>query len=101
MKYCADIMESRLGGSYLTEMQQLRGQHKTLPEIVEFFLAKVGLQYSYRGYIDIRVGHLFFSKERNVLAFFSVLYKRMRRSLRSFTFFIKECGVLCILLRSL
>ena len=57
----------------------------------------------------------FFSKERNILAFFCVLYKknaaffaffyvlykRMRRSLRSFTFFIKECGVLCVLLRSL
>ena len=48
-----------------------------------------------------RVGHTFFSKERNVLAFFYVLYKRMRRSLRSFTFFIKERGVLCVLLRSL
>ena len=56
----------------------------------------------------------FFSKERNVLAFFCilykimwpslrsfaffcVLYKRMRHSLRSFAFFIKECGVLCVL----
>ena len=75
-----------------------------------------------------RVGQTFFSKERNVLAFFSffskernvlaffcvlykknavffaffyVLYKIMRRSLHSFTFFIKECGVLCVLLRSL
>ena len=49
-------------------------------------------------------GHPFFSKERNVLAFFSVLYKRTERffvffsvlykrtehSLLSFTFFIKE-----------
>ena len=57
----------------------------------------------------------FFSKERNVLAFFCVLYKknetfsalfyvlykRTLRSLRSFMFFIKECGVLCVLLRSL
>ena len=46
------------------------------------------------------VGHPFFSKERNVFAFFCVLYKRMRcslrslrslhslHSLRSFTFFI-------------
>ena len=53
----------------------------------------------------------FFSKERNILAFFCVLYKknaaffaffyvlykRTLRSLRSFTFFIKECGVLCVL----
>ena len=31
----------------------------------------------------------------------SVLFKRMFRSLRSFAFFIKECSVLCILLRSL
>ena len=62
-------------------------------------------------WLPSRVGHPFFSKECNVLAFFSilykrtrpffaffsVLYKRMRRSLRSFTFFIKERGVLCIL----
>ena len=45
--------------------------------------------------------HAFFSKERNVLAFFCVLFKRTRRYLRSFAFFIKECGVLCVLLRSL
>ena len=57
---------------------------------------------------------VFFSKECNVLTFFCVLYKknaaffaffyvykRMLRSLCSFTFFIKECGFLCILLRSL
>ena len=57
----------------------------------------------------------FFSKERNVLAFFCVLYiknaaffaffynlyKRTLCSLRSFTFFKKEHGVLCILLHSL
>ena len=48
-----------------------------------------------------RVGHPFFSKERNVLALFSFLYKRMRRSLRSFLFFIKECGIFCILFHSL
>ena len=59
----------------------------------------------------------FFSKERNILAFFCVLYKKNAaffvffyllskrtlhslRSLRSFTFFIKECGVLCDLLCS-
>ena len=61
-------------------------------------------------YVLSRVGHPFFSKECNVLAiftkngtifaFFSVLYKRTKRSLRyftlfyvllrSFTFFIKE-----------
>ena len=38
-----------------------------------------------------------FAKERNVLAFFYILYKRMLRSLRSFTFFGKDCCVLCIL----
>ena len=57
----------------------------------------------------------FFWKERNVLsffcvlykknemfsAFFCVLYKRTLRSLRSFTFFKKERSVLCVLLRSL
>ena len=47
---------------------------------------------------QIRVGQTFLSKERNVLAFFYILYKRTRRSLR-FTFFIKECGSLCVLLR--
>lgn len=35
-----DIMESRMGGSYLTDMRQLRAQHKTLAEVVDFFLAK-------------------------------------------------------------
>ena len=30
-------------------------------------------------YVFTRVGHPFFSKERNVLAFFSVLYKRTER----------------------
>ena len=48
-----------------------------------------------------RVGQTFFSKERNVLVFFCVLYKRTFPSLRSFTFFIKECFVLCVLLCSL
>ena len=45
-----------------------------------------------------------FAKERNVLAFFYVLCKRMLRSLRSlrsFTFFAKECCILCVLLCSL
>ena len=41
-----------------------------------------------------------FAKERNVLAFFYVLCKRTKRSLRSFTFFAKECCILCVLLRS-
>jgi hypothetical protein len=38
-------MESRLGGSYLTDMQQLRDQHKNLKEIVDFFLAKASPAY--------------------------------------------------------
>ena len=49
----------------------------------------------------LRVGHAFFSKESNALAVFCVLYKRMRHSLCSFAFFMKERGVLCVLLRSL
>ena len=40
----------------------------------------------------------FFSKECNVLAFFK---NRMQHSLHSFTFFIKERCVLCVLLHSL
>ena len=52
-----------------------------------------------------RNGLVFFSKERNVLMFFCVLYKknaaffikRTLPSLRSFTFFIKECCILCVL----
>ena len=48
-----------------------------------------------------RVGHPFFSKERNVLTFFSVLYKKTERSLHSFLFFIKEQNDLCVLFRSL
>ena len=51
--------------------------------------------------VKSRVGHLFFSKECNVLAFFYVLYKRTRHSLHIFTFFIKEHGILCVLLGSL
>ena len=41
-----------------------------------------------------------FSKDWNVLAFFYVLCKRMKCSLRSFTFFAKELCILCVLLRS-
>ena len=58
-----------------------------------------------------RVRHGFFSKEPNVLAFFCILYKRTRRSFAFFikergilcvvSFFIKERGVLCVLLQSL
>ena len=48
-----------------------------------------------------RVGYPFFSKERNVLAFFSILYKRTECFLRSFPFFIKEQNVFCVLFRSL
>ena len=42
-----------------------------------------------------------FQKNVTIFAFFSVLYKRMERSLRSFPFFIKEQNVFCVLLRSL
>ena len=49
----------------------------------------------------IRVGHPFFSKERTVLAFFPVLFKRTERSLSSFPFFIKERNDLCVHSRSL
>ena len=48
-----------------------------------------------------RVGHVFFSKERNVLHSFAFFCKRMLRSSRSFTFFVKERCILCVLLRSL
>ena len=40
-------------------------------------------------------------KSRVGQTFFCVLYKRTWRSLHSFTFFMKECGTLCVLLRSL
>ena len=53
-------------------------------------------------YIEEKKGNVLrsFAKERNVLAFFYILCKRMLRSLRSFTFFAKECCVLCALFRS-
>ena len=38
-----------------------------------------------------------FAKERNILAFFPVLYKIMGQSLRSFPFFAKEWDVLYVL----
>ena len=56
--------------------------------------------YTGARWAKVRVGHAFFSKESNVLAFFCVLYKRMGHSVRSFAFFIKESGVLCVLLHS-
>ena len=36
-------------------------------------------------------------KRRHVFAFFSILFKRTKHSLRSFTFFIKERSVFCVL----
>ena len=42
-----------------------------------------------------------FQKNLPIFAFFSVLYKRMFRSLRSFPLFIKERSDLCVLFRSL
>ena len=56
-------------------------------------------KWAARGYT--RVGHPFFSKERNGFAFFSVLYKRTEQFLHSFPFFIKEWNDLCVLFRSL
>ena len=50
--------------------------------------------------ILIRVGHPFFSKERFVLAFISVQYKRTFRSLRSFPFSAKERFVFYVHFRS-
>ena len=42
-----------------------------------------------------------FQKNVLIFAFFSILYKRTFRSLRSFPFFIKECSDLCVLFHSL
>ena len=49
----------------------------------------------------MKVGHAFFSKERNVLRSFAFFCIRTLCSLRSFTFFAKERCVLRVLLRSL
>ena len=62
---------------------------------------KTNKRLQYLLFIYFRVGHPFFSKERNDLAFFSVLYKRTEQSLCSFPFFIKERNDLCVLFRSL
>ena len=43
----------------------------------------------------------FFIKDTAFFAFFYVLYKRTQHSMHSFTFFIKERNILCVLLRSL
>ena len=55
------------------------------------------------GFYDITSGLGIRSFQKNVpiFAFFSVLYKRTERSLRSFPFFIKERSDLCVLFRSL
>ena len=42
-----------------------------------------------------------FQKNGTIFALFSILYKRMERSLRSFPFFIKERNHLCVLFCSL
>ena len=58
----------------------------------------------YRLFVNVNfagLGILSFQKNVPIFAFFSVLYKRMFRSLSSFPFFIKERSDLCILFRSL
>ena len=72
-----------------------------------FLGLKKNLKFFFAIYIT-RVGHAFFyvllKTKAAFFAFFYVLYKRMwgsLHSLRSFTFFIKERGVLCVLLHSL
>ncbi len=57
--------------------------------------------YFYK-YLEKRTEHspVLFAKERNVLAFFSVLLKRTECSFRSFPFFAKERYVLSVLFRS-
>ena len=62
--------------------------------------------YKYIFQKRMRVGHAFFSKERNILRSFAFFCKRTLRSLRSFTFFAKNAAffaffyILCVLLRS-
>ena len=56
----------------------------------------LGILYTCDVLLVGRVGHPFFSKEHNILPFFCVLFKRTKRYLRSFPFFIKECSVLCL-----
>ena len=71
-----------------------------------FYLIRAGLgKHSFQKNATFLRFFAFFSKERNVLpffcvlykknaaffAFFDILYKRTLHSLRSFTFFIKEC----------
>ena len=51
--------------------------------ILYFFISNQKDMGSNPVYSKSRVGHAFFSKECNVLAFFCVLYKIMRHSLRS------------------
>ena len=54
-----------------------------------------------RGGHETGLGIRSFQKHVPIFSFFSVLYKRTERSLRSFPFFIKEWNDLCVLFRSL
>ena len=66
-----------------------------------YYESVVQMRFNHEKTAGLGNGHPFFSKERNALAVFSVLYKRKRRSLRSFPFVIKQRSVLCVLFRSL
>ena len=58
-------------------------------------------EYNHCLYLWIRVGHLFFSKERNILAFFPVLYKRTKCFFAFFPVLYKRTERSCVLSRSL
>ena len=89
------------------------GSRFSTPHSILIWLIAVSIQL--QSSLSDRVGHAFFSKERNILAIFwfffkrtlhsrlllRSLYKRKLHSLRSFTFFIKERCILCVLLCSL
>ena len=69
------------------------------PEHVEL-MAGLG-KHSFQKNATFSRSFVFFSKDKTFSHSFAFFIIRTLRSLHSFTFFIKECGVLCVLLCSL
>ena len=90
LQYCKNLSQLKKSCYYFSKQI----------ELLKHFITEKDINLNFFWSIP-RVGHTFFSKERNVLAFFYFLYTRMRRSLQSFMFFTEECGIHCVLLHSL
>ena len=102
-KFPTLVLHANLYSSFL----QKRANHSFLiKELIAFVLKKVKKQSAHFALASSELRMLqgwasVLFKRTHILAFFCVLYKKNVHSLRSFTFFLKECGVLWVLLHSL